>query len=150
MTEIYNYHTDRTNTMKKDRKENSAREIFWQELSSTLCRLTERISLYIYIKHQQSKFNLKSRKCPPPTDELKPFEHDMFDLIEQLKFKSVRNPFQERLKQDIKKINATDKVFIFADKTRNIYGLDKEQHKKLLRETSQRVTRNLISNLSTW
>ena len=49
-------------------------------------------------------------------------------------FLCVRNPFQEILKQDIKKINASNKVLVFADKTRNIYGLDKEQHKKLLRE----------------
>ena len=85
-------------------------------------------------KYQQSKINLKSRKCPPPIDELKPFEDDIFDLMDKLKFKSVRNPFQERLKKDIKKINASDKVLVFADKTRNIFGLDKEQLKKLLRE----------------
>ena len=51
-----------------------------------------------------------------------------------LLYVEIRNPFQERLKQDIKKINASDKVLVFADKTRNINGLDKEQHKKLLRE----------------
>ena len=33
------------------------------------------------------KFNLKSRRCPPPIEDLKPFEDDMFKMIESLRFK---------------------------------------------------------------
>ena len=84
--------------------------------------------------HQPNKFNIKSRRCPPPIEELKPFEDDMFKMIEGLKFKVVKNHFQDKLKQDIKMINSSNKAFVFADKTRNIYKLDKEQYDKVLRE----------------
>ncbi|KAL9982995.1 hypothetical protein ACROYT_G005115 [Oculina patagonica] len=80
------------------------------------------------------KFNLRSRRCPPPIEELKPFEDDMFKMIENLRFKKVRNSFQDKLKRDVKKINSSDKVLVFADKSRNVYELEKPQYEKLLRE----------------
>ena len=83
---------------------------------------------------QPNEFNLKSRKCPPPIDDHKPFEDDMFRMVENLKFKKVTNRFQDKLKRDVRRINSSNKVLVFADKTRNIYELDKDQHEKLLRE----------------
>ena len=80
------------------------------------------------------KFNLKSRRCPPPIEDLKPFEDDMFKMIENLRFKKVRNSFQDKLKRDVKKINSSDKVLVFADKSRNVYKLEKPKYQKLLRE----------------
>ena len=85
-------------------------------------------------QQQSNKLNLKSRKCPPPIEELKPFEDDMFQIVENVKFKQVRNQFQEKLRRDVKKTNSSRKVLVFADKTRNVYELDKNQYDKLLRE----------------
>lgn len=65
---------------------------------------------------------------------MKPFEDDMFQLVENVKFKQVRNKFQQKLRRDVKKINSSKKVLVFADKTRNVYELDKNQYDKLLRE----------------
>ena len=65
---------------------------------------------------------------------LKPFEDDVFKLVENLRFKKVINNFQDKLKRDVKKINLSDKVLVFADKSRNVYELDKTQYEKLLRE----------------
>ena len=79
------------------------------------------------------KFNLKSRRCPPPIEDLKPFEDDMFKMIENLRFKKVRNSFQDKLKRDVKKITSSDKVLVFADKSRNVYELEKPEYEKLLR-----------------
>ena len=58
----------------------------------------------------------------------------MFQIVENVKFKQVRNEFQEKLRRDVKNINSSKKVLVFADKTRNVYELDKNQYDKLLRE----------------
>ena len=42
-----------------------------------------------------------------------------------LKRAQVKNDFQYRLKNDIRSIQSSKKVFVFADKTRNIYEMEK-------------------------
>ena len=54
--------------------------------------------------------------------------------MENLRFKKVRNSFQDKLKRDVKKINSSHKALVFADKSRNVYELEKPEYKKLLRE----------------
>ena len=105
-------------------------------LSSVLKRMRWKafFSLNPSTESRSGKFNLKSRRCPPPIEDLKPFENDMFKMIENLRFKNVRNSFQDKLKRDIMKINSSDKVLVFADKSRNVYELEKPQYEKLLRE----------------
>ena len=92
-------------------------------------------------QQQTNKFNLKSRKCPPPVDELKPFEEDMFQLVDNVTFKQVRNAFQDKLKRDVKCINSSKNVLVFADKTRNVYEMGKDQYEKLLRENITKTYR---------
>ena len=55
-------------------------------------------------------------------------------MLQYLKFRSVYNNFQNKLKNNIRNINSSNKVIVFADKSRNLYKLDKESHKKLLTE----------------
>ena len=50
--------------------------------------------------------------------------------------KSTKSPLQRKLPNDIKKINSSSNVLVFADKSRNVYEVDKEQHEKLLRENT--------------
>lgn len=83
---------------------------------------------------QNNKFDLKSRNLPPRNDLLEAFEEDMFKMVENIRFKNVNNTFQNKLKNDIRKINATPKVLVFADKSRNLYQLEKEHYNKLLKE----------------
>ena len=66
-------------------------------------------------------FGLSSNKTPPTILELKPFEEGVLKLLENIKFRDTKNHFQETLANDLKKINSSDKIFVFADKTRNIY-----------------------------
>ena len=87
----------------------------------------------------RSQFDLKSRKCPPPIDELIPFEDDLFHMVETIKFRKTTNSFQENLKRDVNKIQSSTKIFVPADKTRNYYELDKDHHDKLLGEN---ITKN--------
>ena len=55
-------------------------------------------------------------------------------LIKNLEFKKVRNEFQMRLCDDIKKIEARNKMLVSANKSRYIYKMEKDEYKKLLRD----------------
>ena len=64
---------------------------------------------------------------------LKPFEEDVVKLLENIKFRYTKNHFQHTLENNLKKINSSDIMFVFADKTRNI--------RNLARHIQQAVTR---------
>ena len=53
-------------------------------------------------------------------------------LISNVKFHRNTNPFQQQLQRDIKKIKASDKVFIPSDKTKKYYEVDRASHVELL------------------
>ena len=44
-------------------------------------------------------------------------EDDLQKMISNVQFKRVNNDFQNRLKNDIRSIQSSKKVFVFADKT---------------------------------
>ena len=44
------------------------------------------------------------------------------------------NTFQEELSNDIRQIKCTNKGIVPADKTRNLYKVEKEDYKKYLRD----------------
>ena len=85
-------------------------------------------------------FGFKSTKCPPQTPEMIPFEEDMLKMVENIKFRKVRDNFQSVLKRDIQNIRKSDKMLIPADKTRNFYNLQQDQYNKLLRENIRNRT----------
>ena len=62
------------------------------------------------------------------------FEDELSDMVRNIKFRRVRDDFQDKLKDDIKQINNSSKALIFAVKTTN-YELDKIQYDKLLHQT---------------
>ena len=47
-------------------------------------------------------------------------------------FKPVRTEFQRKLSKDLRSIKCSNKSFVFADKTRNMYGLGPKEYDKLL------------------
>ena len=53
------------------------------------------------------------------------FENDLLELMKSLTFRKVKNKFLDKLHKDITSIKKSKIVFIFADKTRNIYETDK-------------------------
>ena len=46
----------------------------------------------------------------------------------------MKNQLQYQLKEDIKKINQSDKTLIFADKSSNMYRSTKEEYVKMRRK----------------
>ena len=53
--------------------------------------------------------------------ELIRFENDLRKLIRHIKFRNIRNTFQEKLKEDIKLIKESNKTMISTDKTSDVH-----------------------------
>ena len=73
------------------------------------------------IEENTEWYGLKSPCSPRQIKELIPFENDLVELIRNIKFRKIRNTFQEKLKEDIKLIKDSHKTMTFADKTSNMY-----------------------------
>ena len=83
---------------------------------------------------QKETFGFKSNKCPPAVDDLAAFESDLIMMIKNIEFRPVRDKFQSELKNDMKSINNTDELLIAADKSTNIYKMNKSDYNKYLSE----------------
>ena len=55
-------------------------------------------------------------------------------MTKNVEFRNINNTFQEKLKNDIKELRESDKVYVSADKSLNIYKMEKDEYKKLLFE----------------
>ena len=58
------------------------------------------------------------------------FEQDLWDLVNKIKFRKVSSNFQNQLKEYIKIIKKSKKIFVFPDKTSNVYQMEKDEYKK--------------------
>ena len=77
---------------------------------------------------RKETFGFKSRHHPPQPTELEMFEEDLLHIINLIKFRNQRNTFQQKLKADIEEIKKSTDVFVFADKTSNIYKMTPQKH----------------------
>ena len=83
---------------------------------------------------EQYKFGLKSKNSPPVINEMKSFEEDLIEQMENIKFRKVTDTFLNNLSKDLKKVKSSPNVFLFADKTRNVYATSPENYNKILKE----------------
>ena len=83
---------------------------------------------------QTNTYGFKTLKNAPQCSDLTGFENDLNNLIANLKYSDKITPFQKRLSKDIKKINSSPNLFVKADKTNNIYEVDKKTYQKLLKD----------------
>ena len=65
--------------------------------------------------------DFKSTKTPPQHELLKPFERDIYHLIGNIQFRKVNDLGLLKLKDEVKKINESNKIIVNADKTGNRY-----------------------------
>ena len=63
-----------------------------------------------------------------------PFEKDLINIINNVKFANNKNSFQKNLRADITEIKNSRNVYAFADKTNNVYRMLTSEHNKLLKE----------------
>ena len=97
-------------------------------------------------------YGFKSRKCPNGIDELSKFEDDLMLMIKNIEFRNVSNTFQDQLRNDIFEIRNTEKVIIPADKTRNLYTMEKDDYNKYFTEnitkTYKKSNMNKVNKLN--
>ena len=69
---------------------------------------------------------------------MKEFEEDIQTMIESIKFRSLQNKFQKKLKEDLKLINSSKNIFLSADKTQNFHEITKKDYEKIIHENVTR------------
>ena len=97
---------------------------------------------------ENNNYGFKSRKCLPQIEDMEKFEDELSDMVRNIKFRRVRDDFQDKLKDDIKQINNSSKALISADKTTNLYELDKTQYDKSLHQTVTKTYKKAKKNIS--
>ena len=70
-------------------------------------------------------YGLKSPYSLRQVKELTPFENDLVELIRNIKFRTSRNTFQEKLKEDIKLIKDSHKTMTLEDKDLKYVSINK-------------------------
>ena len=77
-------------------------------------------------------YGLKSTKRCEPVPELQELEEKLYDMVKNIKFKEVSNRFQDKLNEDISKIETEPKVFMKADKTTNYYKVEVKKSEEMV------------------
>ena len=77
---------------------------------------------------------LVSNQHPPPCTEVEHFENDLINIINNAKFTNNKNSFQKKLCADIIEIKNSRNIYVFADKTINVYKMSTSKHNELLKE----------------
>ena len=54
--------------------------------------------------------------------------------IKNIEFKKITDVFQSKLQEDIKIVRQSKSIFISADKSANIYAMEKDDYNRHLRE----------------
>ena len=101
---------------------------------------------------QKSNFGFRTPYSPQKNAVLENFENDLYDLIKNIEFKTVRNNFQHQVSRDLRSINNSKKIFVPADKTRNMYGLEPKTYEKLLKDNVtkgyKKTSRDIVANVN--
>ena len=79
-------------------------------------------------------FGFRTNAAPPLSKELNPFEHELYETIASIKHHDRKrySPYQNKLLKCVREIQNSDKIFLLADKTSNVYTVSKELYNKLL------------------
>lgn len=88
---------------------------------------------------QVDSYGFKTEKSPPQHKDLLAFENDLYQLIRNLKFRKLFNTFQDKLSHDVKNINSSTRMLVPADKTTNLYKVEVDDYRKLLKD-------NIVAN----
>jgi len=102
--------------------------------------------------NEKEHFGFKSNKCPPAVEELSDLESDLIEMVRNIEFRAVRNNFLSKMQKDIKIINATNELLITADKSTNIYKMNKENYEKHLidniTKTYKKSNKNKVNKIN--
>ena len=57
---------------------------------------------------------------PTTSEEMEHFGKDVMNIVKNFELRKMKDQFQDKLKEDAKKINASPNILAFSDKTSNI------------------------------
>ena len=81
--------------------------------------------------NQKETYGFNSLKKSPALKELKCFENGLYEMVKNVKFRPFSDPFQDKLRQNQKRIWDEKRIFVAADKTENFYLLDPNEVRNL-------------------
>ena len=81
---------------------------------------------------RKETYGFKTANQPKQISLLKPFEEDLINLVSKVEFNKKIPPFQRKLIADARKINKSEKVFVLADKSPNVYEVEIKTYTDLL------------------
>ena len=79
--------------------------------------------------NNKETFGFKSIKYSPSVPELSDFESELTLMVNNIEFRNINNDFQKKLNE----IKTCKKIIVSADKSRNLYKLEKDQYQKFLK-----------------
>ena len=98
---------------------------------------------------QGFSYGLKSGRSPPQVKDLIQFEDDLVRIVKELNFRKVKNNFQKVLCEDMKQVYTSKKTRTPADKTSNIYRLNKNDYLNLLTNAITKTYKKANKNIGT-
>ena len=79
----------------------------------------------------KENYGLKTARCPPQVVALKRIEEDLLNLASTITFRRTTSDFQKKVSKDMNDLRKSGKTLTPADKTINLYRLNKDQYNKL-------------------
>ena len=101
-----------------------------------------------YEINKSDTFGFAFDRFPPQNEALQPFEMDLYRLACSITFKPITNSFQKSLQKDIQSIKSLNKMFVADDKTTNIYKMDVDNYRKLLRDNITSIYKKADKSLN--
>ena len=92
-------------------------------------------------------YGLRSLSSPKPVKEVTPFENELISLVKNIRYRKVRNHFQNQQQEDLTRMKASNKTMTFADKTTSIYRLTREEHEKILNDSITATYKKASNNI---
>ena len=90
-------------------------------------RMHWKVHFFLSKENQQPEtlktYRFKLSNHPPQITLLEQFKKDLYSIVTSIKYHNVKNNFQEKLKSNISKIRLSANMFIFAEKTNNMYEM---------------------------
>ena len=71
-------------------------------------------------------FGFKSEITPRQGKHKEEFAKKFLDMMSNIKFRPKKDTFQKKLKEDIPKMKQSPNVFVFTNKTSNIYEMPEQ------------------------
>lgn len=92
-------------------------------------------------------FYIKTSKLPPQHKDLIEFEEDLPKSTSNVQSKRATNGFEERLNNDVRPMQSSEKLFVFAEKTRNTHKMAKSRYEKHLTDNITKIYKQSNNNL---